>query len=320
MVQEPDTLSQAARQDSQDADFPPIEIEDSTPEDVLAQEDSFFSTGDASERYADEADDGTPSEEPGTEVASTETDLQGTQTGRQPQPVAESQETEPPEPPQRVRSEEEWRKMQSAYDRQIAEQNKRLRDLEERAQRQQVETQVEAELQRQEQQLAQSVGTEEARRLVRDKTNQDAVREALQARVELETMRTERNQYQQQSRVSVMQNWVGQLKSQYSLTDDDVSVLASTVNPAILQNDEAFVQTGEALGRLAQRLGNTSKQRTVATEERKNLVPRETPETALESGQSISHAPPNDEARAQAIMDKPGWEWTDEEAKFMRRR
>ncbi len=322
MVQEPDTLSQASSNEPLDADgLPPVEIEDTTDPGVIRQEETFFDSGDATAQDV-EPTPGVPAEEPGTDETPAPTAEQGTQTEPPPAPPVEQETPQSePVPETRTYSQDEVAKIQSAYDRQVAEQNKRLQELERNYQRQQVDNQVEAELQRQEQQLTQQVGAEEARRIVRDSSNQEAVREALQARAELETVRQERNQFEQQSRMAVMNNWIANLQSQHNLSADDVGTLQSlAANPAILSDDNAFVQTGEAMAGLAARLGATAEQRAVASSERKNLVPRETPETALESGQSIAQAPPNDDAQMAAIMDKPSWEWTDAEADLVNRR
>lgn len=317
MVQEPDTLSQANRQDSLDDGLPPLEIDDSTPPEVLNTEDEFFGAP-PSVQDVEETGTGTPVDESGTADTPPETDTNGTTSSPVEEVVIEEPQAEVPQ--QRTYTQEEWAKRQSAYDRQMAEQAARLKEIEAAQQKQAVENQIEAELRRQETSLAPTVGTEEAQRLARDPNNVNAVREALQARSELETVRQERNQYATQSKMAVMNNWLGTLKQAHGLDDADVQSLQTLVNDTVINDDAAFVQTGEAMGLLAQRLAATAGKRAVASSERKNLVPRETSETALESGQSISHAPPNEDSEAAAIMDKPSWEWTDADADLIRRR
>lgn len=316
MVQENDTLSNDVRLDSQDDGMPPLEIEDSTPPEVVAEEARLLSgtpdTEDVSEPEVE-----TPVDDIETEVALPESDVKGTQPE---QPPATEQEPAEQPPQQRTYSQEEWSKMQSTFARQQAEQEKRLKEIEANFQKQQVENQVEAELRRQEQQLAQSVGLEEAQRMTRDTSNVQTVRDAFSARAELEAVRAERNQFEQQSRIGVINNWLSQLQQQHSLDIDDVAELRGLVNPAILQNDEVFVQIGEQMGRLAARLGKSASTRKTVSAERRNIVPAETPETALESGQSISPAPPNDDADMDRILNTPSWDWTDAEAELVNRR
>lgn len=307
MVSEPNAFSNQNEQDSSDNGLPPIEIEDTTSEEVLRQEEAFFAGEDISEA---EADAGTPGVAEGTvDETPPEAEL----------PPVQEPESRPEEPQRRTFSEEEWRKMQSSYDRQVAELTKKQQALERQYQEQQVSNQVEAELRRQEQSLAQTVGAEEASRLVRDQNNVNSVRDAYQARSELEQLRNERNQYASQSRMATMNNWITSLKQQHSLSDADVQTLQGLAATATGADDNAYVQTGEMIGQLAARLAASGQQRSVASEERRKLVPRETPETALESGQSVSRrATTEADLRASARTKMPV-DWSPEEHAAMRR-
>lgn len=284
-------------------------IEDSTPEDVVAQERQFFGE-EPDETPQPEESKAEAVAEPAAAVAPSPTES----------PEEAAPQPEPEQPRQRVYSQEEYSKLQSALRKQAEEADKRAREAEERLQRFDLDKEVEAELRRQEARWEPAVGSEEARRTVRDPQNVESVRQLVNDRAEVQRAKREAETVRYQSRANQMAGWIRQLQTQHSLSDDDAGVLAGFITNDVIANDQTFMAVGEHLGVVAQRLGSASARKAETSKAVKAAVPPETPETALESGRSTTTAPANDDARADEILNKRPQDWSDEEYAFMSRR
>ena len=226
-----------------------------------------------------EVDDTTQPEVDAAANAETQTEqqegsvAQPQQGGNQPQ-VGGTPETTPVQAPGTDLSQiPEWRQAQSKYDQQISQlqqqvaQTERLRVQE--AGKQQVEAAVEADLRVAEERLATQLGDEEARKQVRSQGNVQAVRDFHETKAKATQLETE-----VQSRDALIEHAgklvaVDQFVAAYNVADSDKELLLTTTTPQQMEV-------------LAQRLG----QKAAQTNQARNAVPPETPETTLEAGES----------------------------------
>ena len=195
------------------------------------------------------------------------------QGGGQPQ-VGGTPETTPVQAPGTDLSQiPEWRQAQSKYDQQIAQLQQQVAQTEhlrvQEAEKQKVEAAIEADLRIAEQRLAPEMGDDEARKQVRAQGNVQAVREFHETKAKATQLETE-----VQSRDALIEHAgklvaVDQFVAAYNVADSDKELLLTTTTPQQMEV-------------LAQRLG----QKAAQTNQARNAVPPETPETTLEAGES----------------------------------
>lgn len=294
---------------SGDGDQPAL-IDDQTPPEVIAQEEAFMRGEDPSEQAGDDAG--------AEEKATGEVDAEVTE------PLAATQEPTPKPPePEKPEETEEARisrlidertaTLQSSFDRRVAEAEKTARLAQEENAKFSLEAQVEAELRRQTQALTTDMGEEAATRVVRSEQNAKSVKDTFTTRSENERLQTEITESTVSNRSYLMVQWLDTVKAENGLSDADVLALRGMVGRESLTSDEAFRQTGEAIGNMAKRL------RTNAPASPKAQVPPENPATAPGDGRSTSASPTTDESLTAAAQNKPGWAWTKEEHAAMQR-
>lgn len=233
----------------------------------------------------------------------------------------QSDEPAPQKP--RMYSEDEWRKAQSSWQRQIdTERNQRLQYEQALMQQHQQTTQLTIEQQAEqysrqlEANLAEQVGEAEARRQVRAPAVQNALRTRLAQAAQNEALQ-QQVQYlqgsQQQNQVAAAQSeitrgvtgWLKKLQSDYKLDKQAMRTIVRTVPNEVLQDQAALERFAINSGVLAKTLS-------------RGRVPRETSDTQLESGLSSGDGAESLEQRRMRIADKPGWEWTAAEHKLMK--
>lgn len=264
-------------------------IIDETPEDQLALE-----------RQLD-VEAGVTVEEP-VETPKPESEPQGVQpepqAGAEPEPEPQAE----PEQQPRVYTAEEVAKMQSAYDRQVAEQQRLAREAQAQLDARQMEVDIEATIRRQEAQLAQEVGAERAAQIARDPQNVALIRtaqEAQQKAARLESQITEQNAAQERQAQAI---WAQQLQRQYALTQEDTVALMEIPSP---QGMESW----------AQRLSTRTEQTKAAIQQK---VPPEKPETLPSNGRSDGAGSESVQQALDRINALPAQEWTDRDWEFMR--
>ena len=301
---------------TQDDGLPPLEIDDSTPPEVMELSEAW-------ERgeQIDQDGEGGETEEQGDGGGA---EAEAPATGEVEPPEAEQKSQEPPEPepekpPPKIQDTPEWRRLQSSLDSQRIAAIKRAEEAEKRLQQFNLETEVEAALRREEARLEPTVGAEEARRVARDPSRVREVRESIEARAETEALRQQAQAGIAAQKSTALDGWIAQLQTAYSLSTDDVEQLRGVARHGVALDGDAYVEFGETLGGMAKRLGTVQKSRQEAERKRRERVPNGTPETALETGVSTAHAPPDDEAIAQSAEWKPASEWTEREQEVMRR-
>lgn len=210
-----------------------------------------------------------------------------------------------PETKPSVYTEEQVRKMQASWDRQIAEAKKRADEHQRKLQELDLGAQVEAHLRAQERQLEGQVGADEARKAVRTAENERQVKEYYAAQAEVRTLREAqqqaRTQEEFQAKIIVAQS----LASRYGVSRDDAELLLDTATPV-------------AMERLAQKLGTTAQQKGQSAEQLRKAVPVETSQTKLESGMSGTAAPESTDRMTERLNNTPSWEWNEREREFMR--
>ena len=195
------------------------------------------------------------------------------QGGNQPQ-VGVTPETTPVQAPGTDLSQiPEWRQAQSKYDQQISQLQQQVAQAEhlrvQEAGKQQLEAAIEADLRIAEQRLAPEMGDDEARKQVRSQGNVQAVREFHETKAKATQLETE-----VQSRDALIEHAgklvaVDQFAATYNVATSDKELLLTTTTPQQMEV-------------LAQRLG----QKAAQTNQARNAVPPETPETTLEAGES----------------------------------
>jgi len=293
--------------------LPELVIEDSTPPDALAKE--------AAWERGENIDD-QPVQE-GVEVEAEKKPAEGVGVEEPTEPQSATPAESPPPPPKAPEESlddkisrlvgEQTRGLQSRYDTEMAAASKAARLAQEQNDKFSIDAQVEAQLRRQEQGLAPEMGEDVAKKYVRNTENEESIRTAFTQKVENERLQESLTHQQTNARGQYLTGWVGRLQQEMKLTDSDVTALRSVITPASLVNEESWIQTGEAIGVMAEQL------KTARAPSMKTQVPPETPETVPGSGRSSSETPSNDDTLTASAQEKPVWAWTKEEHEAMRR-
>lgn len=211
--------------------------------------------------------------------------------------AAQPQSSEQPKPP-RTYSEEEWRRAQSAKDREIAQLRRQAQAVQETLRRQQLDSQVEGHLLQQEQEYGPELGEDEAKRRVRSTQNVKFVRDHYEAQAVLRQAQQEQASLNLRNEADAIVAVARHFGKQYNVPDEHMETLV-------------YAPTPEAMERLAKRLGR-------ATEQRLAQVPRETAQTRLEPSMSGASAPEDVNRRIERLNGTPSWEWTKDDIRFMR--
>lgn len=223
---------------------------------------------------------------------------------------------EPPKP--RLEDSPEWRKAQASWQKQIdAERNRRLAAEKERDQFN-LEAEVETRLRSQEQRFAAQYSEEDARRIARDPENVRSVRAAVEGERAAERVKQLEQQTYVSQRQQILHGFVDQSVKDLGLDAEQGEALLSLITPAALSDGDTAYQTGLAIERMAAQLSKLRNTQAAAQKERQARVPAETAATRPENGSSPGDAPESYERRLARIRQKPSWEWTDDDLKFMR--
>jgi len=269
------------------ADDQDLVIEDTTSPEQLAREAEIGS--------------GTP---PGREpVAEPDSESPAEATPPAEPPQAEAPEAQvPPTPPTRTYTEEEYRRIQSAKDREVAAERRRAEDAQRRLNELNLDAQVEAYLRTEEQRLAQQLGPDEARQFVRTPERTKTVRDHYVSQQRLQEVQQRETQMgleqELQAKVITARHFI----QTYNVAAEDQELLLA-------------VNTPDEMEKVAKRLGRKVQQNAA----RRAAVPAETQQTSLESGMSGTSAPESEDTRVGRLNDTPSWEWSDDDIRFMRR-
>lgn len=198
---------------------------------------------------------------------------------------------------QRTFTQDEVSKMQAAWSRQIGEARKTAEQATEQVQSFNLDAAVEANLRKQESQLAPGVGTEEARRRARSPENQSLVRERIASQHQLLQAEVGRRQAAVQQERQAKFVVARTLMQEHGLSADDFEVIASASTP-------------QAMVKLARRLAP----RDAAMRDR---VPPESHETQLENGIYAGPATETGDKKLERIRSRPSWEWSDADLRYM---
>lgn len=292
------------------ADGLDFEIEDSTPPEVVEAERRFL------------AGESQPAEE--AEQPEVESEVQTPEEEAPPEPQAVSPtpvepEPQPEQPAARTYSEEEWRKAQGSWQRQIDEARKREQEAQQRLSEFDLNAQVEATLRRQEQQLEQQVGVEEARRQVRSYENEQNVRQGVQNAQRVKQLEAQVQQSNQQWFHTTLGSFIQDRAQKLNLSPRQAERLMSLVGQHSTRDEQGFAATGNAIASMADEFAELNKSSSQARQQRRDRVPPETPATQLETGQSTGPGRNTVDQEMDRIMDKPTWQWTDQELDFFRK-
>ena len=289
---------------SGDDALPPLVIEDTTPENQLARESAVLEgrDPDAPEVVEDIAGaEDVPVEGVGEDA---------------PQPQTAEQTPPPPESDDdRLNRliDSRTQALQSNYDKQIAAAQKTARLAEEKNQEADLAARVEVHLRKQQADLADSMGDAAAREYVRSEGNEKLVTDSYTQAARNEQLERQNHQQGLESKASLMMQWVGKLKEQYSLADEDVMAIAETVSLDSLNTEKGFEQAGMAMHQLASRMGTSKRSQP------QQQVPRENPGNSPGTGRSTSNPPSSDVALTASAQNKPAYSWTSEEDAAMKR-
>ncbi len=280
----------------------PTVIYENVSDEEIALENEALSEGDAPEAEAPVVEEAASEleapAEPQQEEAPVEQPSQAQ--GVEQPPVAAEQE---PEPEPRVFTQDEVAKMQSAWYKQIEQEKQRAQEAAEKIAAYDLDAKVEAELRQQEQQYVAEYGQDGARNIVRNESNIRMVRQAHEAQRQAAQMQEQQKTAAEQAELQAKNTVAQQLMQQHSLSADDYGILLNTTDP------NAMVQ-------LASRLA--ANQQAVVREQKKQIVPPETPATRLEGGPSGDGAE-TEQNKTDRISSKPAYQWSREEAEHMRR-
>ena len=227
-------------------------------------------------------------------------------------------EPQPEAPKVRTYSEEEWRKAQSSWQRQIQAEKDRAAAAQKQLDAFNLDAEVEMRLRRQEAKYEAQYGADDARKIVRDPDNVQSVKASVQAEQQLKQAQETERQYASATRQSLLGQFINQTVTQNQLEPDDAQALMALVTPAALSDNDAFLATGNAIGALAARLGSKTRTTAAAEQAKRKLVPPETAATKPETGASPGSGPMNHDQMLARVRQKPSWEWTDKEREFMR--
>lgn len=278
-----------------------FEINDTTSEEQLERERSMSTSSEADDATDDDGEESQEDDKPDQpESEAPETD-QPLDQGEQPQTPPE-----PQTPPARTYTQEEVSKMQSSWTREIQERQERIEKFD-------MDSAVEAQLQKLEQTWAPNLGEDEARRQVRD----PRVRQELETRY-----RRDRQLEQLQQRVAHqevqqgtdqllkgMAGWIKQLKQEHGLNDTDVREMVELIPDATFERQDTYEQMGVRLAKLAAQRGKLRKGQ---------RVPPENTKTRLESGQPSGNGRETAAQRIERLNFTPASEWSDADERFMR--
>lgn len=234
----------------------------------------------------------------------------GRDTERQVQPGSQIQAPAKPEveqpsttqPQERLFTQAEISKMQSAWMKEI-----QAAKFEAQKARETYEfnTAVEDQLRQQEEQYAAQYGEDEARKAVRNQQNVAKVRADVEMQQENKRLREQMTQQQSSVEQQAKQIVAGQVMQQFGLQQTDYEIIMSASTP-------------QAMALLGQRLGQQQTQQRQQRDGQRARVPAETRNTSLETGRSTGAAPESWEQKLNRIRQKPSWQWTDDEIRFMR--
>tara|TARA_R100000808_G_scaffold18710_1_gene40921 strand:- start:12590 stop:13540 length:951 start_codon:yes stop_codon:yes gene_type:complete len=296
---------------SDDNGMNPLIIEDSTSPEQLEKE--------AAWERGENIDDNTENIDGG--VGAVETEDRGVDEGEtpEPEPVVQPLANETPQIEESIEDRvsrlvsEQTKGLQSSYDKRVAEAEKKARLAEEENRKFNLDTAVETSLRRQEQQLAEGMGEDAARDYVRSEENVANVRQSHEQAEQNRVLQQQATYAGLQNRSNTMAQWVDKLANDHSLQQEDVEVITGMVTRESLVSEEGFIQMGEAMEKVARRLGSNAPAKV------KRRVPRETPGQAPSDGRSTTASPTSDDALTDSANSKPSWQWTDEEKAAMRR-
>ena len=222
-------------------------------------------------------------------------------------PAAQAPPTEAPATPQpRVYSQGELDAIQDQWRQRYRGQQRAAEEARQRLTALNLEAQVEAHLRGEETRLAAQMGEAEARAFVRSPERAGQVRDHYAAQHQLREVQQREAamvaEQEQQAKVITARH----LAQAHNVSADDHELLLAASTP-------------DAMEKVAKRLGRVSEQKAKDKADLKATVPPETRATALESGISGHSAPESDDTRINRLNDTPSWEWTDDDAKYMRR-
>jgi len=293
MVTQPqETSSENLSQGIPDLQDEPTIVDDTSPEQIELERQLDIEAG----VEVAEQEPVTPEPEPESEPAGVQEEpVAGAQP--EPEPQAEPEVQQP-----RVYTPEEVAKMQSAYDRQIAEQQRITQEAQDQLSARQMEVDIEATIRRQEAQLAQEVGAERASQIARDPQNVALIRtaqESQQKAARLEAQITEQNANAERQAQAM---WAQQLQREHELSQEDAVALMEIPTP---QGMQAW----------AERL-STKTATTKAALQKK--VPPEKPETLPSNGRSDGAGSETEQQALDRINSLPASDWSAKDMEFMR--
>ena len=211
----------------------------------------------------------------------------------------------PPAPQPRTYSEAEVRQMQATARGRVEAERKQADEARRRLAALDLDARVEAHVRTEEQRLAQTMGTDEARAFARSPERLQQVRGHFTAEQRLGEIEAQRTNDAFEREVGAMVQTAMLFQQRYNVAEEDMEVLLATTTPV-------------AMEKAAKRLGRQKAADARAVADRRALVPAETKATSLESGISGSSSPESDEARLERINRTPSWEWSDADYKYMK--
>ncbi len=213
--------------------------------------------------------------------------------------IEDASKREPAQPEPRSYSQAEVSKMQAAWAKQIEQARRSEAAASKQLERYDLDAAVEATLRTQERELAAEVGPDAASQTVRSPRNAALVRQTLATQQQLKRSEAERTHAVQQQELQARYIVAQSLAREHSVAPEDFEALASASTPRAMQN-------------LARRLGKAS------SGTARDRVPAETPQTELENGYSAGPQPETPQRRLQRIREKPSWEWTEADLRYMK--
>lgn len=311
MVTKPTEPSQPAL--GPNADGLDFEIEDTTPAEVVEQERRFL---------AGQPADAEVEETPQPQGEAPQPTGEAPQVEPAPQPVATAPAPSPqpsPVPQPRVYSEDEWRKAQASWQRQIDAQKKIAEDAQKRVTEFDLSAQVEATLRQQERQYEATLGADEARRQVRSPENERAVRDGIQNAHRVKELEQQVRQAETANYHSLLGAFITDQTQKLGLSPRQAQRLMSLVGPHSVVTMEGFAATGNAIADMAAEFSELNKSTSQAQKAMRDRVPPETPETRLETGTSTTSGKRTVQQEMDRLLDKPTWQWTPQEHDFFTR-
>lgn len=235
-----------------------------------------------------------------------------------PEPEAEPTPEPEPTPQPRLEDSPQWKKAQASWQKQIdAERNQRL-EAQKKLDAFNLETEVEARLRRQEAKLEPTYGADDAKRIARDPDYVAQVRAAVEGENAVKQAQETQKQSLVYTRQNILHGYVDNVVKGYGLDAEDGEALLSLITPAALNDGDAATQVGIAIQNMSARLAKQRNSQAAAQKAVRDRVPAETPATRPETGRSPGDAPESNERKLARIRQKPSWEWTEDDLKFMR--